>query len=230
MSIAGRGWQRGVRDWFPVVLILVAYLVLHALATTLTPHAHVDPQLGFDEWVFGGTAPTVRLQRELWTPGDPHWYDYLAWLVYLSHFVVTLTVAIVLWVRAYPMFRRFRALILTVTFAGFVTYVLYPAIPPWLASRRGDMPHTVRIVRAMWLELGLSDVAAVFGEKSKYAFPVGRAARRSTRRGRSCCSCSSGRSPGAGASCSSRTRSRWRSPSCTPPTTSCSTSSSAGRT
>jgi hypothetical protein len=60
-----------------------------------------------------------------------------------------------------------------VTFAGFVTYVVYPAIPPWLASRRGDMPHTVRIVRAMWLDLGLSDVAAVFGEKSRYAFPVG---------------------------------------------------------
>ena len=51
--------------------------------------------------------------------------------------------------------------------------MLYPAIPPWLASQRGDMPHTVRIVRAMWLELGLADVAAVFGEKSRYAFPVG---------------------------------------------------------
>ena len=123
--------------------------------------------------MFGGTAPTVQLQRDLWHPGDPHWYDYLASLVYLSHFVVTLAVAIVLWFRAYPMFRRFRALFLTVTFAGFVTYVTYPAIPPWLASGRGDMPHTVRIVRAMWLELGLSDIAAVFGEKSRYAFPVG---------------------------------------------------------
>jgi hypothetical protein len=146
---------------------------LPSLATTLTPLAHVDPQLACDEWVFGGTVPSVSLQRELWTLGDPRWYDYLAWLVYLSHFVVTPTVAIVLWVRAYPMFRRFRALFLTVTFAGFVTYVLYPAIPPWLASRRGDMPPTVRIVRAMWLELGLSDVAAVFGENSRYAFPVG---------------------------------------------------------
>jgi hypothetical protein len=168
-----RGWKRGVLDWLPVALILLSYLVLHELASTLTPGAHVQPQLGFDEWVFGGSTPTVRLQRALWHPGDPHWYDYLAWLVYLSHFVVTLVVAIVLWVRAYPLFRRFRVLFLTVTFAGFVTYVIYPAIPPWLASRRGDMPHTVRIVRAMWLDLGLSDVAAVFGEKSKYAFPVG---------------------------------------------------------
>ena len=168
-----RGWRRGIADWFPVALILVAYLVLHELAATLTPRAHVQPQLGFDESVFGGTAPTVRLQRALWDPGDPHWYDYAAWLVYLSHFVVAVTVAIVLWVRAYPLFRRFRTLFLTVTIAGFITYVVYPAIPPWLASRRGDMPHAVRIVRAMWLELGLSDVAAVFGEKSRYAFPVG---------------------------------------------------------
>jgi PAP2 superfamily len=168
-----RTWARGVRDWFPIVLILVAYLVLHQLATTLTAGAHVQPQLGFDEWAFGGTAPTVRLQRALWHPSDPRWYDYVAWLVYLSHFVVTLVVAIVLWVRAYPLFRKFRVLFLTVTTAGFVTYVVYPAIPPWLASRRHDMPHVVRIVRAMWLELGLSDIAAVFGEKSRYAFPVG---------------------------------------------------------
>jgi hypothetical protein len=168
-----RDWVRGLRDWAPIAAILVAYLVLHSLATTLAPGAHVQPQLGFDEWLFGGTAPTVRLQDALWDPADPHWYDYLAWVVYLSHFVATLAVAIVLWVRAYPLFRRFRVLFLTVTFAGFVTYVLYPAIPPWLASRRGDMPHAVRIVRAMWLELGLSNIAAVFGEKSKYAFPVG---------------------------------------------------------
>jgi hypothetical protein len=168
-----RDWRRGVRDWFPVALILLAYLVLHSLASTLSPGAHVQPQLGFDEWLFGGTAPTVRLQRALWHPSDPSWYDYLAWLVYLSHFVVTFAVAIVLWVRAYPLFRRFRVLFLTVTAAGFVTYVLYPAIPPWLASRRGDLPHTTRIVQAMWLELGWSDVAHVFGENSKYAFPVG---------------------------------------------------------
>src|SRR4051794_36012382 len=168
-----RTWRRAVADWWPVALVLVAYVVLHELATTLTPGAHVQPQLGFDELIFGGTAPTVRLQRELWNPGDPNWYDYVAWLVYLSHFVVTITVGIVLWFRTYPMFRRFRTLFLTVTFAGFVTYVVYPAIPPWLASERGDMPHTVRIVRAMWLELGLTGVAKVFGENSKYAFPVG---------------------------------------------------------
>jgi len=171
--VATRSWAQGARDWAPIVLVLLAYLVLHQLATTLAPGAHVQPQLGFDEWLFGGTAPTVRLQDALFDPHHLHWYDFAIWLVYLSHFVVTLVVAIVLWIRAYPWFRRLRTLFLTVTFAGFATYVAYPAIPPWLASRRGDMASTVRVVRAVWLDLGLRDVAAVFGEKSKYAFPVG---------------------------------------------------------
>jgi hypothetical protein len=60
-----RTLKRFVLDWAPVLLILVAYAVLHELADTMVPRAHVDPQLGFDEWVFG-TAPTVAMQRELW--------------------------------------------------------------------------------------------------------------------------------------------------------------------
>ena len=172
-AVPARTLSRGMLDWLPVLAIVLAYALLHELADNLAPGAHVDPQLGFDKWVFGGLAPTVRLQRDLWHPGNPHWYDYLAWLVYLSHFVVTLTVAIVLWFRDYPGFRRYRVLIVTVTFAGFITYIAYPAIPPWLASARGDMPHTVRVVKEIWTHLGLASVARVFGEQSRYAFPVG---------------------------------------------------------
>ena len=158
-----RTLKRFALDWAPILLILVAYAVLHELAETMVPRAHVDPQLWFDEWVFG-TVPTVTLQRDLWTGRNAlHWYDYVTWLVYLSHFVVTLTIAVVLWVVAYPRFIKFRALILTVTFAGFATYLLYPAFPPWLASERGDMPNTVRVVREVWLGLGLDNIAAVFG-------------------------------------------------------------------
>jgi len=168
-----RSWRLVVRDWWPIVFLLVAYLLLHELADDLSAGAHVHPQLGFDENLFGGTAPTVRLQDALWVPGTLHWYDVLAWLVYLSHFFVTPIVAMVLWVRDRAAFLRFRMMFLLLTAAGFATYVLYPAIPPWLASQRGDMPHTVRVVHEVWSQLGLHSIAAVFGEKSDYAFPVG---------------------------------------------------------
>lgn len=162
-----------VRDWWPIAFLVVGYLVLHEFADGLSRAAHVQPQLGFDENLFGGTAPTVRLQDALWVPGTLHWYDVAAWLVYLSHFFVTPVVAVVLWVRDRASFLRFRMMFLLLTAAGFLTYVVYPAIPPWMASRRGDMPHTVRVVHDVWSQLGLHSLAAVFGEKSDYAFPVG---------------------------------------------------------
>jgi hypothetical protein len=170
---AARRATRLIRDWGPVALIGGAYVVLHQLGSTFARLAHVEPQLGFDTWIGGGTPPTVRLQHLLWHSGHPRWWDYATSATYLSHFVVTLTVAIVLWRIDYPLFRRLRALILTVTFAGFATYLAYPAIPPWLASARGDMPHATRIVRAVWQHLGSADLAAVFSTKSHYAFPVG---------------------------------------------------------
>ena len=172
-AVSDRRLGRVLLDWLPFLAILFAYVVLHELSTTLEPGAHVQPQLGFDEWLFGGTTPTVRLQQELWTHGDPRWWDYTAWLVYLSHFLVTPAIAIALWRRDYAGFRRFRVLIVTAAFAGFVTYVVYPAIPPWLASTRGDMQSTERIVRAVWDHLGAPGIAALFGENSDLAFPVG---------------------------------------------------------
>lgn len=168
-----RTWQRVALDWLPFLAILVAYAILHEIGDWLAPGAHVQPQLGADEWFFGGTAPTVTLQRELWHPGDPHWWDYVAWLVYLSHFVVTPAVAIVLWTRDYVGFLKYRVLVVTTAFAGFITYVAYPAIPPWLAGIRGDMPHVQRIVQEVWAHLGAPGIAAIFGEDSSVAFPVG---------------------------------------------------------
>jgi hypothetical protein len=168
-----RGWVRVALDWLPFAAILVAYAVLHELSDRLAPGAHVQPQLGVDEWLFGGTAPTIRLQRELWHHDDPHWWDYAAWIVYLSHFVVTPAIALGLWLRDYVGFRKYRVLVVTAAFAGFFTYVVYPAIPPWLASSRGDMAHTERVVRAIWDHLGAPGIAALFGEGSDLAFPVG---------------------------------------------------------
>ena len=169
----GASARRLVRDLLPYASIPVAYAALNRIGERKAATVHVQPQLGFDEAVFGGTAPTVLLQRELWDPDDPRWWDVAAWLVYLSHFVVTIAIALALWFRDPRRFRRWRRLVLASTFAGFATYLAYPAVPPWLASLRGDLPPTDRIVRAMWDHLGAHRMAAVFGQNSTLAFEVG---------------------------------------------------------
>ena len=53
-------------------------------------------------------------------------------------------------------------LVVTVSVAGFVTYFIIPAVPPWLASRQGALPHTTRVEYEVWSHLGLPAIAKVF--------------------------------------------------------------------
>ena len=166
------GFRRFLIDWVPVLVIAAGYDTVRAESADLLARAIVQPQLRFDEVVFGGTAPTVTLQRWLHAGAGVHWWDYLAWVFYLSHFVVTLSVAAVLYVWNRALFRRLAAVVLTVSVAGFITYFIVPAVPPWLASRQGALPHTTRVVHDVWAHLGLPGVAKIFNGDAQLANPV----------------------------------------------------------
>ncbi len=132
-------------DWLPLFALLYAYDVLRSVADTwLTPHVY--PQIEFDRFLFGGHIPTVELQRALYTPGSAHVWDYFAFLTYLTHFVVPIGVAAVLWKVAHEKFRRYVFLFVSLTFVTFLTYLFYPAVPPWMASRSGAIAPTARII------------------------------------------------------------------------------------
>jgi hypothetical protein len=74
----------------------------------------------------------------------------------------------VLWKLDHPRFRRFVALFVSLTLLGYVTYVLYPAMPPWLASQSGHMPATTRIVPFVWSHIGLQQAAALFTGANRF--------------------------------------------------------------
>ena len=135
-------WVRGlVVDWLPFILFLFAYDYARSIADTTGFTPHLSPQLHVEKLLFGFPYPTVWLQSHLYHPPAAAWYDYGVWGVYLTHFFGTLTVAALTWRFAYPLFKRWRTLVIWLSSLGFVTYVLYPAVPPWLASRTGQIPH-----------------------------------------------------------------------------------------
>ena len=119
-------------EWLPFIAILIAYDSLRGSAAH-TFGVHYLPQLQVDKAIFGGTAPTVTLQHWLWH-GKVVWYDVLVWAVYLTHFFATPLVAAVLWKVDRKRFRKFAVLVAILSFAGLLTYALYPAAPPWMAS------------------------------------------------------------------------------------------------
>jgi PAP2 superfamily len=169
-----RGWVRGVvLEWLPFAFVLWAYDLLRGQADTLLFSVHVRPQLQAEEALFGGTAPTVWLQERLWDgPWSLHWYDYGACLVYVSYFLATYVVAGCLWLFARGLFRRFVAMVSVLALMGFVTYALFPAAPPWLASEDGALPPTTRSIGYVWSHLPIGNFDTLFEKGTEYANPV----------------------------------------------------------
>lgn len=156
-------WGRGVlRDWLPLYAVLAGYALLRGYASHVLWGPFVDPQVAFDKFIGGGVVPTVTLQRWLFNPHDLRPWDYLAWLTYMSHFFTSFTVAAVLWKRDHARFRRFIPIFVGLTFLGYLTYLLYPALPPWLASQTGHIPHITRIIPVVWNSVGVHGAAALF--------------------------------------------------------------------
>lgn len=166
-----KAWKRVALDWVPLYAVLTLYDVLRGFAGTwLTPH--YLQQIAVDRWLFGGTILTVRLQHAFYTPGVAHAWDYAAFVVYMSHFFASFIVAAWLWKFAYERFRRFATLFVTLTFAGFVTYALYPAMPPWLASRQADLQPTSKIIDEMWSHVGMANGSHVLSAAGHFGNPV----------------------------------------------------------
>jgi len=185
-------WRRAVvRDWLPFMAVLFAYDLLRGLANEIggsvfdlprwfsnpsnkvsVARAHLLEPLRLDEWLFNGQVPTVWLQEHLYTQGVAHWWDKVATVVYLSHFLVSLILAIVLWCVNYELFRRYLAAFVTLTLVTLTTYVLYPAAPPWMAALNEKLPHVDRVVQSTLSVVGSETVNTAVEKGAAYSNPV----------------------------------------------------------
>ena len=163
-----RRWARSVLvDWLPLMAVLLCYDLSLPVRQWLGITPHVWPQLDADRLVFG-RLPTITLQHWLYDAHAPHWYDYATFPVYLSHFFVTLIVLAFLWKLSYERFRHYRALVVTLATAGFVTYVLFPAVPPWEASWYHYIGPVSRTIARMWGAFGITPAQALFERPGQF--------------------------------------------------------------
>ena len=162
-----------VLEWLPFAGILLAYDLLRGSADGLLFRAHVRPQIDADKVIGLGAVPTVWLQHHLWHGASSiRWYDYATWGVYVTHFVATLTLAFVLWVTGSSLFRRYVAAVSVLAAIGFATYAVFPAAPPWLASRDGVLPPTARLVKLIWTHVPIAHFRLLFEKGARYSNEV----------------------------------------------------------
>lgn len=164
-------WRRVIVDFVPFFVLLTIYDALHGAAGHwFLPHA--IPQIKIDEWMFGGTVPTVTLQHAFYTPGVAQVWDYAAFAVYMTHFILPYVAAGLLWKFDHERFHRWAALFVGLSFAAFLTYAIYPAVPPWMASQNAHLQPTAKVIDEMWAHIGFANGSSVFSATGHFANPI----------------------------------------------------------
>ncbi|OGG11555.1 hypothetical protein A2Z00_04955 [Candidatus Gottesmanbacteria bacterium RBG_13_45_10] len=134
-----------VLDWIPMLLLLFGYEYLRGIVPILSLRPHIFPMIYADQFLFG-SIPTIQLQASLFTQSVNRWYDYVAVLLYISHFVIPMIVAFLFWLFDRKHFKHFTAAFLVLSYLAFATYVVFPAMPPWMASDMGYLPPLSKIM------------------------------------------------------------------------------------
>lgn len=122
----------------PFLLLLLTYEWLRNYADDLSvTQINVRNLIEWEQWLFGGTLPGHYLQTHLWNRPYTAALDAVTNSLYLSHFVSPLIIALLLWRRQRATYWAFASGLVVLSYAGFVTYALFPAAPPWWATLHG---------------------------------------------------------------------------------------------
>lgn len=134
-----------ILDWTPFLFILLSYDFLRGMADNLGQRVHNLELVNWEMTLFG-QIPTITLQTLFYNPSQLSWLDYLATVFYFLHFALPLSFGFILWMTNKSYFRHFVTGILLLSYAAWITFVLYPAAPPWLASDQGYLPKVYKIL------------------------------------------------------------------------------------
>ncbi|MGD0523207.1 MAG: phosphatase PAP2 family protein [Candidatus Microgenomates bacterium] len=164
-----------LRDWLPFIFFYLGYEFLRGLVPYVSSHVHIFPMINIDQLIFG-FIPTVKLQALLYNPTHLMWYDYVAVTLYICHFVAPMIVGYFFWLKDRKLFKEFSLGILGVAYAAFITYILFPAMPPWMASSFNYIPpikEVTGVVMSHFFQtnITLPSIYSLFGGNPVAAMP-----------------------------------------------------------
>jgi len=111
---------------------------------------------GVERALFGGYEPTLVLQATIGSLGDADLIDDIGSLVYSAHFLLPIAVGAWLWTKNRDDFRRFGLSLVVLCALAFITYVIVPTAPPWLAQPESVQHLMQDAVQRLDLPAGLT--------------------------------------------------------------------------
>jgi PAP2 superfamily len=144
-AIVGRA-RPFVWDWLPFLFIAVMFEDLTGVGAQVAGAVHTAGPIVFEKTILGGAVATTWLQQRIGTGVVQHVFEVTLVAEYLFHFAAPLVAGLWLWWRHREWFSTFVTAYFFVMALGFIVYLLFPEMPPWLAARDGLLPHVQRMV------------------------------------------------------------------------------------
>ncbi len=165
-SLTGRLGQF-VKYWAPLLLILFAYEYVRGLVPDMITRAHTLELIQWENQLFG-FIPTIYLQKLLWH-GFVRWFDIALVFIYTLHFVIPQIFAYFLWIKSKVRFQLFAGGLIWLSIAGVITYYIFPATPPWLASTWGYLSKVHIIQNEVYRSMNFQYFFSIPKEFSLYS-------------------------------------------------------------
>lgn len=129
-------------DWWVFLLGLVLWNLSGAVAAQTPFTAHLDFMLDADRFLFAGHDPVVLIQHTLAPTTGVTALDWPTAITYNLHVQEPYIAGYFLWRLSRTVYFQFVAAALILLVLGFVTFILFPAVPPWMAATRlGRLPY-----------------------------------------------------------------------------------------
>ncbi len=157
--------KRFIVYFLPFILLLLSYEQLRSFASQINKHVHFLEMVRFDKWVFHGILPTVWLQQHLYF-GHVAWYDFYFYFLYMLHFVTPICLALLIWKYKTKDYWLYIVALLLLSYSAFITYLLFPAAPPWMASNMHLITPIHHISSDVWAAFGVKNFSAYYNELS----------------------------------------------------------------
>lgn len=170
--LAGRG-RLFLRDWLPFVVLLLAYEMMRGFADDAGMPLHAGDLAAADRIIGLGALPTQVLQDALRPASGVDPVALLATLVYMLHFALPIVTGFALWLWRRPHYYDFVAALIVLSMAGFTTYLLLPAAPPWYVANMGLLNGPDGAPVISYLKPGAFEtIASALGFDGHYAYSL----------------------------------------------------------
>ncbi len=142
LSVAVLIWRARYRnlliDLLPFFILLLTFQSLRSFVDDLTPaRIHIVDLISYEKALFHGIIPAAFFQKAFSNQPYTHVLSEILNLLYMSHFLVPVVVAIIIWYQKKEHYWYFIIGLIALTYAAFITYIIYPAAPPWWATKYG---------------------------------------------------------------------------------------------